>query len=108
MKKLFLAMALVLVMVGVASANPFIVCDPQTGVQYYKVTGAAWVASPVTAQADGSIKMDIVGAPTGTSNLNFSACLNDPVWGELCSVTAPFSFTKPTAPILPAGVKLVK
>ena len=111
MKKKILILAILLAMVSfstLAAANPFIVCDPQAGVQYYKVTGASWVVSPVTAQADGSIKMDISAAPTGTSNLNFSACLNDSVWGELCSATAPFSFTKPSAPVTPVGVKLVK
>lgn len=90
-----------------AWANPFIVCDPQTGVTHYKVTGATWVVSPVTAEPDGSIKMDIVSAPVGTSNLNFSACRQDDIWGEQCSVTAPFSFTRPGVPATSTGVKLV-
>jgi hypothetical protein len=106
MKKILFVLAMVL-MASQAWANPFIVCDPQTGVTHYKVTGAAWVVSPVTAQADGSIRMDIVSAPVGTSNLNFSACINDPVWGEQCSVTSPFSFTKPGTPATSTGVKLV-
>jgi hypothetical protein len=89
-----------------AQANPFIVCDPQAGVSTYKVTGASWVTSPVVAQPDGSIHMDISTAPVGTSNLNFSACWVDPVWGELCSVTVPFSFTRPGAPVTPKAVKL--
>jgi len=87
-------------------ANPFIVCDPQATVTHYKVTGAAWVPSVVPAQPDGSIKMDIQTAPVGTSNLNFSACREDAIWGEQCSVTAPFSFTRPGAPATSTGVKL--
>ena len=103
----FLVLA-ILLFAAQALANPFIACDPQTGVQYYKVTGGAWVVSPVTAQADGSVKMDIVAAPVGVSNLTFSACINDPIWGEQCSVTAPFSFTRPATPTIPVGAKLVK
>lgn len=92
-----------------AQANPFIVCDPQTGVQFYKVTGAAWVPATVPAQTDGSIKMDISTAPVGTSNLNFSACAQewDGIPGEVCSPTSPFSFTRRAAPATSTGVKLV-
>ena len=112
MKKLLwlipLVWAAVLLLSWEAYANPFIVCDPQTGVQYYKVTGGAWVVSPVTAQADGSVKMDIVAAPVGVSNLTFSACKDDVIWGEQCSVTTPFSFTRPATPTIPVGAKLVK
>jgi hypothetical protein len=89
-----------------AEANPFVVCDPQLGVTHYKVAGATWVPASVPAQSDGSLKMDVATAPNGTSNLTFRACINDPVWGELCSVTAPFSFTRPGTPNTPAGVKL--
>jgi hypothetical protein len=107
MKKLLLCLA-ILLFAAPAWANPFIVCDPQTGVQYYKVTGGAWVVSPVTAQADGSVKMDIVAAPVGVSNMTFSACKDDVIWGEQCSVTTPFSFTRPATPTIPVGAKLVK
>ena len=98
--------AAVLLLTWEAWANPFIVCDPQAGVTSYKVTGAAWVPPTVVAQADGSIKMDIAIAPVGTSNLTFRACIIDPIWGEQCSVTAPFSFTRPGIPTIPGGVKL--
>lgn len=107
MKVIMLAVILVLALVGTASANPFIVCDPQTGVTHYKATGPAWVpATNIPAQADGSLKMDIATSPVGTSNMTFSACMGDPMWGELCSSTTPFSFTRPGKPTLPVGVKL--
>ena len=106
MKKLLIVLAMVL-MATQAWANPFIVCDPQATVTHYKVTGAAWVPATVPAQTDGSIKMDISTAPVGTSNLNFSACRDDAIWGEQCSVTAPFSFTRPGTPVAPTGAKLV-
>lgn len=108
MKRLFLTLVLILSLAGMAQANPFIVCDPQTGITHYKVTGGAWVMSPVSAQADGSIKMDIVTAPVGTSNLTFSACATewDGIPGEVCSPTVPFSFTRRGIPATPGGVKL--
>lgn len=108
MKKLFWFLFLLVMVPPCESAwaNPFIVCDPQAGVEFYKVTGAVWVPATVPAEADGSIKMDIQSAPVGTSNLNFSACIEDPIWGELCSVTAPFSFTRPGTPAMPSGAKL--
>lgn len=105
MKKLFLVIAILLIASPVW-ANPFIVCDPQAGVTHYKVAGAAWVSASVPAQTDGSIKMDVANAPVGTSNLTFKACLIDAIWGEQCSASAPFTFTKPGMPNIPVGVKL--
>lgn len=111
MKYVRIALALAFVCcvgVSMAMASPFIVCDPQTGVQYYKVTGAGWVASPVTAQPDGSIKMDIATATVGTSNLNFVACMTTTEWGEVCSTATPFSFTRPASPAVPQNFRLEK
>lgn len=105
MKKLFLVIAILLIASPVW-ANPFIVCDPQAGVTHYKVAGAAWVSASVPAQADGSLKMDVSAAPVGSSSLTFKACIVDPIWGEQCSVTAPFTFTRPGVPTVPAAVKL--
>jgi hypothetical protein len=109
MKRIILAILSILLSSTVAMSNPFVVCDPQAGVQYYKVTGPAWVASPVTAQADGSIKMDIATSPVGTNSLTFAACKGDAIWGEACSATVPFSFVRPAAvvaPTLPANIRL--
>lgn len=91
---------------SICCASPFVVCDPQTGVTHYKVTGAAWIPGNVPAQADGSIKMDIAESPTGTSTLNFVACKADTLWGELCSTSSPFSFTRPAGPQVPANFRL--
>lgn len=94
-------------LVGLAWPAPYIVCDPQSGVQYYKVSGASWVPTGnVPAQADGSIKMDIATAPVGTSNLSFVACKTTAEWGEVCSTATPFSFTRPQSPTAPTGLKL--
>lgn len=102
------AFAVCLMLPVVCMASPFIVCDPQTGVTHYKVTGAPWVSSPVPAQADGSIKMDISTAPVGTSNLSFVACRTQEPWGEVCSTATPFSFTRPASPQIPVNFRLEK
>ena len=110
MKKLFLFLFLLVVVPPCERvwANPFIVCDPQAGVQSYQVTGAAWVPVSVPAEADGSIKMDIQSAPVGTSNLIFRACAQewDGIPGEVCSEPAPFSFTRRGIPAMSSGARL--
>ena len=105
MKKLLIVMLIVL-LPSLSFAAPYLVCDPQAGVTHYKVTGPSWVVSPVTAQADGSIRMDVSAATAGVNSLTVAACRSDAVWGELCSSTVPFVFTKPIAPTIPGNIKL--
>jgi len=107
MKKILL---IVLAMMFVASsvfASPFLVCDPQTGVTSYQLTGPAWVpTAPVAAQADGSIKLDVATASVGANSLTVKACKNDPIWGVMCSDAIPFQFVRPASPSSPANTKL--
>jgi hypothetical protein len=105
-KKIILLAIGIVLMASVACAGPFLVCDPQTGVTSYSLTGPAWVPVTVTAQADGSIKMDVSAATVGLNSLTVAACLTDPVWGLLCSSTTPFVFTRPASPTIPANIKL--
>jgi len=91
-----------------ALANPFLVCDPQAGVTNYHVVGPAPLTANVTAQTDGSLKMDVANAIVGLNSLTVSACITDPLWGEACSATVPFAFTRPASPKNPAGIGLVK
>lgn len=92
----------------VVSAGPFLICDPQTGVTSYKITGPSWIVSPVTAQANGSLKMDVATSTVGLNSLTVSACIADPIWGEACSAAVPFAFTRPASPNVPAGIGLIK
>ena len=88
-------------------AAPFLVCDPQTGVTSYQLTGPAWVPIiPVPAQADGSIKLDVATASVGANSLTVKACKTDPIWGVMCSDAVPFVFTRPASPSSPANTKL--
>ena len=112
MKKILLivlAMAFLVLMAGSLFASPFLVCDPQTGVTSYQLTGPSWVPTiPVPAQADGSIKLDVATASVGANSLTVKACITDPLWGVMCSDAVPFVFTRPASPSVPAGIGLVK
>jgi len=90
-------------------ASPFLVCDPQAGVQTYQLTGPSWVVTtPISAQADGSIRYDVASAVVGTNSLTVRACKSDPIWGAVCSTPVPFSFVRPAATLsVPSGLGLV-
>ena len=105
---LWLLVVLIAVLVGVSIsyAAPFLVCDPQTEVTLYKLTGPAWVPVSVTAQPDGSIRMDVASSTVGSNSLTVAACKTDAVWGELCSSFVPFAFTRPSAVAPPANIRL--
>lgn len=110
MKKIFLSVVMMLLFVSASFAAPFLVCDPPlTGEPVpttYKLTGGAWVPASVPAQADGTIKLDLVNAPTGTNSMTVAACgVPTEVWEE-CSDPVPFSFTRPLAPPSPKTLKL--
>jgi len=106
MKKIFLIVSMVL-FASTAWAAPFLVCDPQSGVTHYKVTGPAWVVSPVIAQPDGSVKMDVAESMVGVNALSVAACISDAIWGERCSITIPFSFTRPAPPVTTSNIRLL-
>jgi len=112
MKKLILivlAMACmgVLLYAPISFAAPFLVCDPQTGVTSYQLTGPVWVPTAlVPAQADGSIKLDVATANVGANSLTVKACKTDPIWGVMCSDAVPFQFVRPSSPSLPTSLSL--
>ena len=87
-----------------AQAAPYIVCDPQTVVQFYEITG--WTSTTEPAQADGAIKLDVAAAAVGTTSLTFKACLADPVWGKVCSVGVPFDLVRPGPAVKPQNIRL--
>jgi len=105
---LFLSAILIAVLLGwsISYAAPFLGCDPQVGVTHYRLTGPAWIISPVTAQADGSVRMDVAPSAVGITSVTIAACKNDPVWGELCSSFVPFDYPRPPAPGSPGGIGL--
>jgi len=109
MKKILLIVLAMAFMASPVFASPFLVCDPQTGVTSYQLTGPSWVpTAPVPGQADGSIKLDVTTASVGANSLTVKACITDPLWGVLCSDAVPFVFTRPASPAKPIGIGLIK
>ena len=97
--KTLLSIALILI-TSTVFASPFLVSDPQSGVTSYQLTG--WSETTVTAQADGSLRMDVADAVQGTTyNMTVAACN---IWG--CSVTVPFVLQK-QLPVVPSQLRLV-
>jgi hypothetical protein len=93
---IILAMVAILGIVAVCCASPWLICDPQTGVTSYQLTG--WTPTTVTAETNGSIRMDVASAVVGNTSLTIKACKNDAVWGVLCSTATPFVLTRPGYP----------
>jgi hypothetical protein len=101
MKKLLLVMAFML-LASTSFAAPFLVCDPQSGVVGYEITGLGEPVSFV-AQPDGSLKYDLASLPNGSYSGSVAACN---MWG--CGpATAIAPFVK-AVPLAPAGVRLVE
>jgi hypothetical protein len=106
MKIIVILIGLMLIAVAV-SASPFLVCDPQAGVSSYQLTGPAWVPVTVPAQPDGSIKMDVSAAIVGSNAITVKACASaGSVWGEQCSASVPFVFTRPAPPATTSNIRL--
>ena len=93
--------AFTLLIVAKSNAAPFLVCDPQSGVVGYEITGLNPETVTFVAQPDGSLKFDLSSVNSGTYTLTVAACN---MWG--CSSTAPFSFSK-QIPSAPAGLRIV-
>jgi len=87
---------------ALAFADPFLVCDPQTNVTHYVITGDIDVTVPATDLGDGTVRLqyDLAGITEGTFNLEVKA---KNVWGE--SVTVPFDFAK-ALPAVPGSVRI--
>lgn len=102
--KVFLAIFLFLILPVFVFASPFLVCDPQTGVVKYKITGATFIPITVPAQPDGSLKVDVAQAPVGTTTIQVQACNG---WEE-CSTTVPFDLERPPVPLSSKGLQIVR
>ena len=104
-KKLFTLIALVffivLLLPVLAFANPFLVCDPQTNVTNYVITGDINVTVPATDLGDGTVRLqyDLAGITEGTFKLEVKA---KNIWGE--SISVPFDFVK----ALPAAPEVIR
>jgi hypothetical protein len=114
MKKSFLIMLSILAWAGSVWAAPFIVANPESmtltvgQTLTYNVSGlpAAFTsATNIPADPTGTyaFALDISTLAAGSYTVTATACLNDPVQGQVCSAaSAPFTFARigpPAAPI---------
>jgi hypothetical protein len=122
MKKLVLAIILVLAMAGTAFAQPYVRCDqyigPMGDPDYFKVfmDATAAVQSPTfifPSETGDSVHYDLASLPAGVHTVKVQACkAANPPWSvEVCSAdSVPLAFTKPApvvAPSAPASIRLV-
>ena len=94
----------ILLLPALAHAAPFLVCDPAPvgeGVTSYKI-----VEGGVTTVTPAPLHHDLSAVTSGAHSITVAACRDDAVWGTLCSVTAPFVYTRPGNPGVPAGFKI--
>ncbi|MBW2411893.1 MAG: hypothetical protein JRF72_19025 [Deltaproteobacteria bacterium] len=85
---------------AVCFANPFLVCDPQTGVAEYEIYMDGVRMGNAPAQADGSLLYDLQGITPGQYTWTATAC-NE--WG--CSeLSDPYESPAPVGK--PSGVRL--
>jgi hypothetical protein len=68
------------------------------------------VNSPAFVNPDGTkqLKYDVGYVSSGAHSLTVKACKSDNVWGEICSDSVPFDFSKPTPAAPPSGLKLIR
>lgn len=85
MKTLVIVLAVLIPVI--CSASPWLICDPQAGVTSYQFTDDAFFATK-TAEADGSLRYDLAGIPSGTHNIQVRAAN---LWGV--SDPSPFEFS---------------
>ena len=85
-----------------AFASPFLVCDPQTNVTHYIITGDINTTVPAVNLGDGTFRLeyDLAGITEGTFNLEVKA---KNVWGQ--STPVPFDFVK-ALPAVPVAIRI--
>jgi hypothetical protein len=112
MRKSILAMAcfLCITTATVAQAAPFIACDKDAAVSTYVITsGQTWLPASTVALATGTLgfKIDVAGAPVGTSSVKIKPCTTDAIWGQLCGPETTFPLVRPSAPAAMTGTGLM-
>ena len=81
-RKLIFTLICFLVLTGTACSRPFLICDPLPGVLEYEVliegSDGIWKNEIVLAEADTTLRFDLVGIPYGTYNAKIK---NRTHWG---------------------------
>jgi hypothetical protein len=103
-------MKTLLIIIGLLSYNtlaiaaPFLVCDPQEGVETYEVyQNGGLIAGNIPSQADGSLKYDMAEITPGSYEFNAKACS---VWG--CSELSADPTQSPAPSQPPTGLGMTR
>jgi len=101
-KLLTIFISLFLLIPSLAFAGPFLICDPQTNVTEYIITGDINTTVLAFDLGDGTVKLqyDLNDIAEGTFNLQVKA---KNIWGE--SVAVPFDFVK-ALPVAPGAIRI--
>lgn len=97
MKRL-LILAIIL-MASTVQASPWLVCDPQEGIDGYvwSLDGGEWTETSYDLYDATCAKVrDLADIQAGSHNIQVKAFRNDPIWGRLESDAVPFDFAKPS------------
>jgi len=99
----------IMALASTALASPFLVSDPNPSAVggFCDITGASWIPNPTPLQPDGSVKVDLAGAPVGRTDIQVRVCIEE--WGQtLCSPFVPFAFERRGTPSAPDNLRLKK
>ena len=101
---LYATIGIVVFLAFKAFGSPFLICDPQAGVEWYEIENLDFVSGQtIPAEPDGSIDLNLAPMTAdGLYNIQVRACN---MWG--CSADAPFSFTKEPTPSGTTNLRLV-
>lgn len=92
-----------LVIPTIVLAAPFLVCDPQAGVDYYHIyQDGVQIGADILAQPDGSLHYDLSAIAPGAYDWTAEACN---VWG--CEIT-PNPYVSPGAMSPPQNLRLAE
>jgi hypothetical protein len=87
-----------------AIAAPFLICDPQAGVETYTIfQDDTEIATGIPSEEDGSLKYDLEGINPGAYEFNAKAC---DVWG--CSEVSANPTQSPAPSQPPTGLEMVR
>jgi len=104
MKKSILIIIAVFLVPVIAVAAPFLICDPQAGVEFYEVfKDDLLMSADILAEPDGSLRYDLQGTTPGVYQFSAKAC-SEP-WG--CS-TVSDPYESPAPALRPTGLRLAK
>jgi hypothetical protein len=90
--KLVVGIVTLMMLMGTALADPFLICDPQTNVTHYVITLDGWsITVPAIDLGDGTfnLRFDMGGINVGNHNMEIKA---KNLWGE--SIGVRFGFEK--------------